>query len=100
MRLSDIEQVQHWTEELKKLHAALAVLKDGPTKVELRFYRGDEMPDGVSPAVLDIHDMEFSHIAVLARRRIVTDIEEISAALKDLGAEPDSEWRPNAGDRR
>lgn len=94
MRLSDFQKVKHWTEELAKLHAALAVLKDGPTKVELRFFRGDELPDETPAALIDIHDMEFSHIAVLARRRIQLDIEEISAALKELGAEPDQDWKP------
>jgi hypothetical protein len=94
MRLSDLEKVTHWSEELAKLRAALAVMKDGPTKVEMRFSTGDGLPDGAPIALIDIHDMEFSQIAALVRQRLQTDIAEVSAALKELGAEPDQEWRP------
>ena len=94
MRLSDLEKVQHWSEELAKLKAALAVMSDGPTRVEMRFSIGEELPDGAPVALIDIHDMEFGQIAALVRQRLKTDIAEVSAALKELGAEPDQEWTP------
>jgi hypothetical protein len=94
MRLSDLDKVKHWSEELAKLQAALAVMKDGPTKVRLQFFTGEELPDNAPVASIDIHDIEFNGIAALVRQRLQADIAEVSFALKELGAEPDQEWKP------
>jgi hypothetical protein len=93
MRLSDLEKVQHWSDELAKLRSAYAALNDGPTKVEMRFYTGDELPDETPVALIDIHDGEFGPIVALARLRLRTDMNEIADALRDLGAEPDRDWK-------
>jgi len=96
LRLSDLEKVQHWSEELAQLRAAYATLNDGPTKVELRFFTGDDPSDQTSPALVDVQDAEFGHIVALVKRRLLIDMGEVADALRDLGAEPDRDWSPKA----
>jgi hypothetical protein len=94
MRLSDLEKVQHWSDELAKLRAALARLKDGPVKVELRFCRTNDLPEQAPVALIDIGDPEFAHIEALVRYRVLIDMSEVVDALTELGASPDPEWSP------
>ena len=90
MRLSDIEEVRHLSEELAKLKSARRVFEEGPTKVRCVFYRDEVVALDEAPSMLvSIEDAEFTHISALAQKCLRHDIDEISAQLAELGVTPE-----------
>lgn len=88
LRVADLEKVEHYTKELKRLVKVKKwVIDNATTHLNLRFYGSVKSLEQIPFVTIGVQDREFSAIYGMAQACISRDIQEISIILKDLGVD-------------
>lgn len=87
MKQGDLEKVQHYSAQLKKLKATERLFADAPEYVEILF-PGGIGTDGPRYRI-KAGDEHYQAIITMARLQNKHDIEEVRGLLRSLGVEPE-----------